>query len=89
MQGAAWQGRRNPLVWALVLTCALVYIPIGLVMGTGYFQFGPRYLLDLLVPILVLAAIGIRRWPVPLVIGLTALSCAFYIIGSRLWMLTF
>ena len=42
-----------------------------------------------MVPILVLAAIGMRRWPVSLLIGLTVLSCAFYIIGSRLWMLTY
>jgi hypothetical protein len=58
-------------------------------MGTGWVTYGPRYLLDLMVPILVLAAIGLRRWPLWLVFGLTVLSCASYIIGSHLWMLTY
>jgi hypothetical protein len=89
---APWAIMRNPrsrLVWALVLSAVIVYIPIGLLMGTGWVTYGPRYLLDLMVPVLVLAAIGIRRWPLPLVIGLTVISCASYIVGSRLWMLTF
>jgi hypothetical protein len=89
---APWAIARNPrsrLVWVLVLSAVIVYIPIGLLMGTGWVTYGPRYLLDLMVPLLVLAAIGIRRWPLPLVIALTAISCASYIVGSRLWMLTF
>lgn len=81
--------RRSRLVWALAISAVIVYIPIGLLMGTGWVTYGPRYLLDLMVPILVLTAIGLRRWPLPLVIGLTAISCASYIVGSRLWMLVF
>jgi hypothetical protein len=85
---AVWRERRNPLVWALVLTCLLAYLPIGLIMGTGYFQFGPRYLLDLLVPLVVLTAIGIRRWP-PALVGLaTAIGVATYVAGSILWWVT-
>ena len=80
---------RNGLVWWLALSCLIVYIPIGLLMGTGWVTYGPRYLLDLMVPLLVLTAIGLRRWPLPLVIGLTVISCASYIVGSRLWMLTY
>lgn len=80
---------RNRLVWAVALSAVIVYIPIGLLMGTGWVTYGPRYLLDLMVPILVLAAIGIRHWPVSLVVVLTVISCASYIVGSRLWMLTF
>lgn len=80
---------RNALVWWLALSCLIVYIPIGLLMGTGWVTYGPRYLLDLMVPILVLAAIGLRRWPVGLVFALAAISCAGYIIGSRYWMLTY
>lgn len=59
---ALWLGRRNPLVWAPAVICALLYLLIGLLMGTGYFQFGPRYLIDLLVPLVVLAAIGIGTY---------------------------
>lgn len=80
---------RERLIWALVASCVVVYIPIGLLMGTGWVTYGPRYLLDLFVPILVLAAIGLRRWPLPLVLALTAIACATYILGSQLWLLTF
>lgn len=79
----------SPLIWSLVVSAVVVYIPIGLLMGTGWVTYGPRYLLDLTVPLLVLTAIGIRRWPLPLVVALTAISCATYIIGSRLWQLAF
>jgi hypothetical protein len=50
---AVWKERRDLLVWVLVVTCILVYIPIGLLMGTGWVTFGPRYLLDLMPPLLV------------------------------------
>ncbi len=60
---------------------------VGLVMGTGYLTFGPRYLLDLMVPIVVLTAIGIRRWHLALLqLGMTV-SCLTYLIGSVLWAL--
>ena len=80
--------RRTPLVWVLVLTCLLAYLPIGLIMGTGYFQFGPRYLLDLLVPLVVLTAIGIRRWPPALIVLAMAIGLATYVAGSILWWVT-
>jgi hypothetical protein len=79
-----WRGRRSMLVWILVLSCVLVYIPIGLLIGTGYFTFGPRYLLDLMVPIVVLTARGIRRWPLAILQVLMFISCATYFLGS--WM---
>jgi len=82
---AAWRGRRDPLVWALLGSCALVYLPVGLVMGTGYVTFGPRYLLDLMVPIVVLAARGIRRWPVGTLLLLMLVGWATYAFGSLLW----
>lgn len=83
---ALWRGRRDPLVWMLLLSCFLIYIPIGLLMGTGYFTFGPRYLLDLMVPLLVLVARGIRRWPLPVLTVLTALSIGTYALGSWLYL---
>jgi len=85
---ALWRGWRRPLVWALVLTCVLVYAPIGLLMGTGYFQFGPRYLLDLLTPLLVLTAMGVRRWPLWLLGLLLAIGVGTYAAGSWLWWVT-
>jgi hypothetical protein len=69
----------------LLVSCALIYIPIGLLMGTGYLTFGPRYLLDLMVPLLILTARGIRRWPLWLLIVLALIGCATYAYGSTLW----
>lgn len=82
---AAWRERRNPLIWSLLLSCLLVYIPVGLVMGTGFVTFGPRYLLDLMVPIVVLTAIGIRHWRLDTLRVLMLISCATYTIGSVIW----
>ncbi len=84
IQGA-WSGRRCPLAWALVASCALVYLPLSVYMSTGFFTFGPRYLLDLLVPLLVLTARGIRRWPWAVLLALLLVSCATYAAGSALW----
>lgn len=80
-----WQGRRNRLVWALVLSGALVYIPIGLLMGTGWVTYGPRYLLDLMVPLVVLTALGIREWRLDVLRVLMYVSIATYAFGSWLW----
>lgn len=84
---AAWRGRREPLVWALLLSCVLIYIPIGLLMGTGYLTFGPRYLLDLFVPLLVLTALGVRRWRLDLLQLLMIVGWLTYAAGSALWLL--
>jgi hypothetical protein len=87
---AIWRGRRDPLVRALVATCLLVYVPIGLLMGTGYVTFGPRYLLDLMPPLLVLTALGIRRWRLDLLQVLLIISCATYLFGSvAMWLLDY
>lgn len=79
---AVWHLRKRPLTWSLLLSCVLVYVPIGLVMGTGYFTFGPRYLLDLLMPILVLTALGMRRWRLDVLQVLMLISIATYCFGS-------
>jgi hypothetical protein len=47
---------------AAVVSVVLTAVPIFLVMGTGYVQWGPRYSLDFMVPLLLLAAMGLRRW---------------------------
>jgi len=84
---AAWRGRREPLIWALLLSCVLIYLPIGLLMGTGYLTFGPRYLLDLFVPLLVLTALGLRRWRLDLLQLLMIVGWLTYAAGSALWLL--
>jgi hypothetical protein len=51
-------------------------------MGTGWRQFGPRYTLDFTVPLLLLTAQGIRRWPL-WVLGLhTLITVLHYLIGA-------
>lgn len=82
---ALWLYRRNRITWALLASCVISYIPVGLCMGTGYLTFGPRYLLDLMVPIVVLTAIGIRRWRMDFLQLLMIVSCATYVVGSALW----
>jgi hypothetical protein len=84
---ALWAGHRQPLTWAIFGTALLVYAPIGLLMGTGYFQFGPRYLLDLMVPLVVLTARGIRHWPRWSLLALLAIGVSTYAWGSWLWWL--
>ncbi len=79
-----WQDRGQIMTWLLLGTFVIGYIPIGLLMGTGYFQFGPRYLLDLVIPLLLLTARGMRRWRLWLVAVLIGISCFHYLIGAML-----
>lgn len=81
-----WQARRNPFTWVLVASCVLLYAPSGLLIGTGWVTFGPRYILDLLVPLLLLTAIGIRQWRLDLLQLLMCISCLTYLAGSALWL---
>lgn len=82
---AGWgliQGRPRWSAWALLATMLLVAVPILLLMGTGWRQFGPRYTLDFTVPLLLLTAIGMRRWPLWLVGVLVSISVLHYLIGA-------
>ncbi len=79
------KGRPRWSVWTLVATIGLVATPIWLLMGTGWEQFGPRYTLDFTVPLLLLTALGIRRWPLKAVAFLTLLSIMQYFIGLIYW----
>jgi hypothetical protein len=82
---AAWgivAGRPRWSAWVLLGTILLVAAPILLLMGTGWVQFGPRYTLDFTVPLLLLTALGLRRWPLWLVVLLTAISIVHYLIGT-------
>jgi hypothetical protein len=66
----------------LALTIALVNVPILLLMGTGWVQFGPRYTLDFTWPLLLLTAIGLRRWPLWLLSLLTLISIIQFLHGT-------
>jgi hypothetical protein len=52
------------------------------ILGTGWVQFGPRYSLDFTIPLLLLIALGIRRWPTGLLPLLILISIIHYAIGS-------
>lgn len=83
--GALWAlvvGRPRWSVALLGLTTVLVALPILLLMGTGWRQFGPRYTLDFMVPLLLLTALGIRRWPSWVLALLTLISIVHYLIGT-------
>jgi hypothetical protein len=77
---ALWRDRCQLITSALAVSAMLTYIPIGLVMGTGYL-FGPRYLLDLMVPIVVLTARGIAQWPFRVLRPLFLIGIATFMLG--------
>lgn len=73
---------RNTNVWMLVFSVIITSIPILLVIGTGWVQYGPRYTLDFTIPLLLLTALGVKATSNRrLLIGLTAISIAQYITG--------
>ncbi len=66
----------------LAASILLTAVPILLLMGTGWAQFGPRYTLDFTVPLLMLTALGATNWP-RWVVGLLALiSIVHYVLGT-------
>jgi len=65
-------------VWVLGLTVFIVYIPIALLMGTGFIQLGPRYLLDFMIPLLLLTGMGVKYWPTRVLGILAAISFLHY-----------
>lgn len=81
---AVIKGYRSWNVWLLVASMLVVSVPILLLMGTGWVQFGPRYTLDFYVPLLLLTAIGIRRWPMRVLLLAVAISVVHYVIGAAL-----
>ncbi len=66
----------------LFLSIFVVNIPILLLMGTGWVQIGPRYTLDFTVPMLLLAAIGIKEWRLSIIQILVIISCLHYFLGT-------
>ncbi len=68
--------------WTMATSIFLSAVPILLLMGTGFVQWGPRYTLDFTVPLLLLSAKGIRRWPVALLALLVFVSVLNYVYGA-------
>lgn len=66
----------------LLVSVLLTAVPILLLMGTGWQQWGPRYTLDFGVPLLLLTAIGVRRWRPSLVLVLTVIAIGQYAVGT-------
>ena len=88
--GAFWgiaKGRSRLSVLLLTLSILITSIPILLLMGTGWIQVGPRYTLDFHIPLILLAAMGIKRWPIWLIGLLVFISCAQYFVGTFIWVM--
>ena len=73
--------RKNPNNWMLTVSILATSIPILLLMGTGWVQYGPRYTLDFTVPLLLLTAYGIQPVSRRLLFWLIAISIIQYIPG--------
>ena len=82
---ALWQDRRNPITWVLLITILLLMIPLLVNIAPGTLQFGPRYTLDLIVPLFLLTALGIRRWPNWLVSTLVGIALLHYLVGALMY----
>lgn len=79
------RGYRNPDVWMWLLSILGTSVPILLLMGTGWVQYGPRYTLDFTIPLLLLTAHGIEMASKRLLTWLTVLSIIQYIPGIVLF----
>ena len=79
------RGYRNPNIWMWTLSVIATSIPILLLMGTGWKQFGPRYTLDFTVPLLLLTASGVQKTSRLLLSGLISISVLQYILGFFLY----
>jgi hypothetical protein len=75
-------GRPRWSPWVLLATCVCVAIPNLMVVGGGAEQYGPRYSLDFLPPLLLLTAMGIRRWPLRVLVVLSGVGVVHYLRGA-------
>jgi hypothetical protein len=82
---AIFRGFRNPNVWLWMVSILATSIPILLLMGTGWVQYGPRYTLDFTIPLLLLTAIGVQGTSKSLLALLTMISVLEYIPGIFLF----
>ncbi len=70
--------------WALAASCVAGLLPALLLMGTGWIQYGPRYTLDITVPLLVATAMGASTAPTGLLARLSIFSFVIYLPGAVL-----
>jgi hypothetical protein len=68
--------------WILLVSILATSIPILLLMGTGWMQFGPRYTFDFTVPLLLLTAQGISFASKRILALLVFLAIVQYFIGT-------
>jgi len=76
---------RNPNIWLWLISIVATSIPILLLMGTGWIQYGPRYTLDFTIPLLLLTASRVQETSASLLAALTILSVMQYIPGIPLF----
>ena len=69
----------------LALAIVATSVPILLLMGTGWVQYGPRYTFDFTVPLLILTAFGIPLISKRLLTWLIVISVIHYIPGIILF----
>lgn len=81
----AFRERGNPSAWMLIISILATSVPILLLMGTGWEQYGPRYTLDFTVPLLLLTAYGIRPVSRRILMWLIVISIMQYIPGIILF----
>jgi hypothetical protein len=86
--GVFWgivKGRPRLSVLFLTLSILVTTIPILLLLGTGWIQVGPRYTLDFHIPLILLTAMGIKRWPIWLIGLLVLVGCIQYFAGTFIY----
>ena len=73
---------RSMDTWMLLVSILAASVPILLLMGTGWIQFGPRYTFDFTVPLLLLTAQGVSSASKSILGMLVAVSIVHYFIGA-------
>ena len=68
----------------LAISCIAGLTPALLLMGTGWVQFGPRYTLDVTVPLLIATALGLQTVSTGLISRLSIYSIFVYVPGTIL-----
>lgn len=77
--------RRNPAVRGAWMAAGLTLVPLLLYYNTGWRQFGYRFILDLIVPLVVLLAVAAGRRINPVLGVLLLVSIAVNLLGAFWW----